>query len=176
MDLNRATATLSRTPGVLRALVAGLPTEWVHRDDGPGTWSAYDIVGHLLLADGSNWLPRIRTILAHGGERPFQPFDREAMRGWDREPVGALIARFGQARAASVATVEGLGLTGADLDRRGRHPEMGEVTLGQVLAAWVAHDLTHIGQVAEVLARDYREAVGPFRAFMPALDRTAAAE
>lgn len=176
MDLPDATMMLSRTPRVLDTLLAGLPPEWLHRDDGPGTWSAYDIVGHLLHAEATNWLPRIRTTLEHGGGRSFAPFDREAMLSWDHEPVDRLLDRFQAARAASVDELSTTGLTVADLQRRGRHPEMGEVTVGQVLASWVAHDLTHLAQIGEVLARRYREDVGPYRAFMPALDRVAEVE
>lgn len=165
---------LARTPRVLDTLLAGLPPEWLHRDDGPGTWSAYAIVGHLVLADTTNWLPRTRTILSHGTEQPFGAFDREAMLGWDREPVEELLARLRDTRAASLAELSDLGAD--DLDRRGRHPEVGEITLGQLLATWVAHDLTHLGQVGEVLARRYRDDVGPWRAYLPALDRVAEAE
>jgi hypothetical protein len=176
MDLPEAVSVLTRTPGVLTALLAGLPDDWLHRDDGPGTWSAYDIVGHLLHGETTNWLPRTRTIVRYGTGRAFTPFDREAMLGWEREPGDALLARFAAARAATVEELSGLALTPADLDRRGQHPQFGEVTLGQVLATWVAHDLTHLAQVSEVLARRYRADVGPYRAYLPALDRVAEAE
>ena len=176
MELAEATSVLARTPTVLDTLLAGLPDRWVHRIDGPGTWSAYDIVGHLLEGDASNWLPRTRLILEHGSGRTFEPFDREAMLGREREPAAALLARFHFARGASLADLSALNLTPDDLDRRGRHPQFGEVTLRQVLSTWVAHDLTHLAQVGEVLARRYRDDVGPYRAFLPALDRVAEAE
>jgi hypothetical protein len=176
MELADAMSLLSRTPGVLDRLLDGLPPEWLHRNDGPGTWSAYDIVGHLYEGDAVNFLPRARTILEHGVERAFTPFDREAMLGREREPVSALLARFQATRQASLESLAALDLTADDLDRRGQHPEFGEVTLGQLLSTWVAHDLTHIGQIGEVLARRYRDDVGPWRAYLPALDRVAAAE
>jgi DinB superfamily len=176
MELPEAILMLGRTPTVLEGLLADLPTEWVHRNDGPGTWSAYDIVGHLLHGEQTDWLPRTRMILEHGTDRPFEPFDRQTMLGWEREPVTALLDRFQAARVAGLAELTSLRLTTADLDRRGRHPEFGEVTLGQLLSTWVAHDLTHLAQVGEVLARRYREDVGPWRAFLPALDRAADAE
>ena len=176
MELTEATSILARTPIVLDALLTGLPDGWVHRDDGPGTWSAYAIVGHVLEGDASNWLPRARMVLREGTGRAFEPFDRVAMLGRDREPVESLLTRLRARRSASLDELASLGLTGADLDRRGRHPEFGEVTLGQVLATWVAHDLTHLAQVGEVLARQYREDVGPYRAYLPALDRVAEAE
>jgi hypothetical protein len=115
-------------------------------------------------------------ILDHGTSRPFVPFDREAMLAAPREPVTALLDRFADARADSLAQIEQLHLSSSELDRRGLHPELGEVTLGQLLATWVAHDLTHLGQIGEVLARQYRDAVGPWRAYLPALDRVAEAE
>lgn len=176
MELTEAAAILARTPTVLDALLTGLPDEWVHRNDGPGTWSAYDILGHVLEGDASNWLPRARMVLREGTGHAFEPFDREAMLRRDREPVQALLVRFRARRSASLDELASLGLTGTDLDRRGRHPEFGEVTLGQVLATWVAHDLTHLAQIGEVLARRYRDDVGPYRAYLPALDRVAEAE
>jgi uncharacterized damage-inducible protein DinB len=176
MQWSEAQRMLARTPKALSALVDDLPPQWLHRDDGPGTWSAYDIVGHLLLGEAENWLPRARLLLEHGASRAFVPFDREAMLGWEREPVGGLLSRFETARAESLAQLASFGLGEADMGRLGLHPDLGEVTLGQLLATWVAHDLTHLGQIAEVLARRYREDVGPWRAYMPALDRVAEAE
>jgi uncharacterized damage-inducible protein DinB len=174
MELSEATATLTRTPTVVAALLTDLPPDWLHRADGPGTWSAYDIAGHLLHGDATNWVPRARTILTHGTEQTFEPFDREAM--LHQAPVPDLVERLHAARRSSIAELASWHLTPADLDRRGTHPDLGEVTLGQLLAAWVAHDLTHLGQIAEVLAGRYRHDVGPWRAYMPALDRFAAAE
>jgi DinB superfamily len=176
MNLDEAITTLARTPVVLDALLTGLPPEWVHRNDGPDTWSAYDITGHLLEGETANWLPRARMILERGTGRAFEPFDREAMLGRERVPVEALLSRFRAARLASLDQLSSLDLTVADLDRTGKHPEFGTVTLRQVLATWVAHDLTHLAQVAEVLARRYRTDVGPYRAYLPALDRVAEAE
>lgn len=176
MRLTEAISMLERTPTTLEAMLAGLGRDWLDRDDGPGTWSAYDIVGHLMEAEANNWLPRIRTIVDFGVARTFAPFDREAMLGRPREPVEDLLTRFRTARRDSLAALDSLGLSAADLDRCGTHPEFGQVRLGQVLAAWVAHDLTHSAQIGEVLARHYRDEVGPYRAYLPALDRVAAAE
>jgi DinB superfamily len=181
MNLAEATSMLARTPATLDALLTDLPAPWLHRDDGPGTWSAYDIVGHLVHGEAADWLPRTRMILEFGPSRPFDPFDRAAMLREsilldDREPATALLARFRDARAAGLDELASLGLSDADMHRHGLHPELGEVTLGQLLATWVAHDLTHVGQVGEVLARHYRDDVGPWRAYLPALDRTAEAE
>jgi DinB superfamily len=176
MRLPEATSMLARTPKVLRTLLAGLPEDWLHRNDGPGTWSAYDIAGHLLNGDFDNWLPRLTMIFEHGTGKTFVPFDRVAMLGWERLPVEELLERFALARQASLEGLGKLDLTGKDLHKRGVHPEFGEVTAAQVLSTWVAHDLTHLAQIGEVLARRYREDVGPYRAYLPALERTAEAE
>ncbi len=167
---------LARTPSTLETLLADLRPEWVHWNDGPGTWSAYEILGHLLHGEATNWLPRARMILEHGTERPFEPFDRLAMLSWEHEPVDALLARFSDARRISLAELSSRALSASDLDRRGHHPEFGEVTLGQMLATWVVHDLTHLAHIGEVLARRYRDEVGPWRAYLPALDRVVDAE
>lgn len=176
MKLADAATMLARTPKVLRTLLEGLPEEWQHRNDGPGTWSAYDIAGHLLNGDFDNWLPRLMMIVEHGTDRMFVPFDRVAMLGWEREPVEGLLDRFAQARQASLEGLAKLALTEDGMRRRGLHPEFGEVTAEQVLSTWVAHDLTHLAQIGEVLARRYRREVGPYRAYLPALDRVTEAE
>jgi hypothetical protein len=167
---------LERTPRVLDGLLAGLDPAWLERDDGPGTWSASAIVGHLLHGEHTDWMPRVGLILSHGTARPFEPFDREAMLGWAVESIDVRLERFTTARRASLAGLSTLDLRSVDLDRRGVHPAIGEVTLGQLLATWVAHDLTHLAQIGEVLARRYRDAVGPWRAHLPALDGVAPAE
>lgn len=176
MDLNEATSMLARTPRTLAALLTGVSAEWLHRNDGEGTWSAYDIVGHLIVVDADNWLPRLHMIVEHGTGKTFDLFDREAMLGWESVPVEVLLHRFDTTRAASLKRLAAFQLQPSDLQRRGRHPDLGEISAEQLLSAWVAHDLTHLAQVGEVLARRYRETVGPYRAFMPALDRVAHAE
>jgi uncharacterized damage-inducible protein DinB len=176
MQLDEAVVILARTPPVLMTLLTAVPDHWRRRDDGPGTWSAHDIVGHLAHAEATDWLPRIRTVLEHGTGVAFDTFDREAMRAGEPESTDQRLARFVAARSASLAELSTLDISAADLDRRGRHPEFGEVTLGQLLATWVAHDLTHLAQVAEVMARHLRADVGPWRSYLPALDRVAEAE
>jgi len=176
MDLHEGTSILARTPVILGTLLDGLTPEWLHRTDGPGTWSAYDILGHLMHGDATNWLPRARMIVDHGTGRAFEAFDRLAMLSEPVEPAAGLLARFADVRRASLDELSSLELTAADLERRGQHPDLGEVTLGQLLATWVTHDLTHLAQVSEVLARRYRDDVGPWRVYLPALDRVADAE
>ena len=176
MDLAEATSLLARTPRVVDALLADLHPVLLYRDDGPGTWSAYAIAGHLLHGDTTNWLPRAQLIAEHGVARTFKPFDRVAMLGWEREEGAELLARLQATRSASLAALAAMDLTATDLARRGLHRDFGEVTLGQLLATWVAHDLTHVAQISEVLARHYRDAVGPWRVLLPALEKVADAE
>jgi DinB superfamily len=176
MDLDEVTTMLATTPAVLHTLLGGVSPQWLHRDDGPGTWSAYDIVGHLLHGEVTDWVPRTRMIVEHGTGRPFERYDREAMRAGGREPAARLLARFEAARQDSLEALATMDLGAADLDRRGLHPDLGEVTFGQLMATWLAHDLTHLAQVGEVLAGRYRHEVGPWRAYLPALDRAVAAE
>ncbi len=169
-ELKDAVPVLERTPGVLRQLLAGLPDDWVRATEGPDTWSAFDVVGHLVHGERTDWLPRTEIILREGESRTFTPFDRfaqfEASRG---KPLEELLDTFAELRAANLGRLRGFGLTAADLARRGRHPELGPVTLEQHLATWVAHDLSHIGQIVRVMGRSYTDAVGPWRAYLPML-------
>src|SRR5687767_7630687 len=158
---------LERTPAVLRALLLGLPEEWIRATDGPKSWSAFDVVGHLIHGEKTDWIPRVRHILQKGESEPFQPFDREAMFAASQgRATAALLDEFAVLRAANVVALRGLALKPADLARRGTHPELGTVTLGQHLAKWTAHDLGHIRQISQTLGRQYRDAVGPWRAYL----------
>jgi hypothetical protein len=161
-------AVLARTPGALRALMDGLPGEWVDEArEGEGTFSPRDVVGHLIHGEKTDWMPRVRWILELGDERPFVPFDRvgfrEAIRG---VPAAALLAEFAVLRTESLAELDSLALTPEQLALRGRHPELGPVTLGQLLATWAIHDLNHVGQIVRVMSRRYSEAVGPWKAYL----------
>jgi hypothetical protein len=169
-DPGEAIPVLARTPAVLRALLDGLPEAWIRAREGPETWSPFDVVGHLIHGERTDWIPRAEIILAHGEARTFEVFDRFAMVEASRgKSLGELLNTFAELRVANVVRLERMGLTPADLDRRGRHPELGSVTLGQHLATWVAHDLSHIAQVARVMGKRYREAAGPWRAYLPML-------
>jgi hypothetical protein len=169
--LQDATASLRRTPGILDAMLRGLPDAWVRRDAGPETWSSLDVVGHLVEAEETNWIPRIRHLLQHGETAAFPPFDRFGFedRLKDRSPAEVLDV-FAGARARSLAQLDALGLQAADLERRGQHPDFGPVTLGQLVSTWVVHDLNHLGQIVDLLARQHTAAVGPWRAFLGILD------
>lgn len=169
---DEAVALLGRTPATLAALLRGLPEAWATATEGPDTWSARDIVGHLLHGEEADWTPRARIILEHGEQRPFDTFNRTAMFEQYRDAsLDQLLAAFEQARARSLAELGALSITPERLALRGTHPALGTVTLGQLLATWVAHDLNHIGQVVEVLARQYGEAVGPWRQYLAILTR-----
>ncbi len=166
-SLDLSIPILERTPAVLRAMLAGLPDEWVQATDGPETWSAFDVVGHLIHGEKTDWIPRMRHILEKGEAVPFAPFDREAMFEASRgKTVETLLDEFAALRAGNVAALRKLSLTPDDLARRGSHPELGAVTLEQHLATWPAHDLGHIRQIAQTLGRQYRDAIGPWRVYL----------
>jgi hypothetical protein len=169
-DPAEAIPVLRATPAVLRALLAEIPPAWIMTAEGPGTWAAFDIIGHLIHGERTDWIARAELILAHGETRTFDVFHREAMFEASRgQALGDLLGQFAELRAANLARLEAMRLTPEDLERRGRHPELGAVTLGQHLATWVAHDLSHIAQIARVMGKRYGEAVGPWRAYLPML-------
>jgi hypothetical protein len=165
-----ALPVLRRTPHVLRTLVADLPDSWIRATEGPGTWSPFDVVGHLIHGERTDWMPRVEHILRHGESQPFPPFDREAMFAASKgRSLDELLETFEALRRESLDRLAALDLTESDLDRRGRHPEFGPVAMRQLLATWVAHDLSHLNQVVRVMARQYSEAVGPWRAYLSVL-------
>ncbi|GAC1423730.1 MAG: hypothetical protein NVSMB62_20270 [Acidobacteriaceae bacterium] len=166
-DLDTTVALLTRTPAALSALLAGLPDSWAHAREGEGTWSVYDVVGHLIHGERTDWIARARIILEFGQSRPFEPFDRSAQ---ERESAGKslpeLLHDFASARAQSLRELEALHIGPQDLARKGQHPSLGTVTLAQLLATWAAHDLTHLHQISRILAHQYRDAVGPWQAYL----------
>ena len=170
--LDEGIAVLERTPATLRALLARLPDPWVHGTEGPDTFSAHANVAHLVHGERTDWIPRARIILAQAGDRRFAPFDRFAH---ERESAGksieALLDEFARLREENLATLREWRLTPELLSLEGEHPALGVVTLRQLLATWVAHDLGHLAQTARVMAKQYREEVGPWRAYLPVLDR-----
>jgi hypothetical protein len=171
-ELGHGVAVLERTPDTLRTLLGGLPAEWIHGTEGPDTWSPFVIVGHLIHGECADWIPRARIILAQGEDRRFTLFDRFAQfRDSEGKSLGQLLDEFAQLRRESLKTLAEWKLTDAQLALEGIHPEFGTVTLRQLLATWVAHDLGHLAQVTRVMARQYREAVGPWRAYLPVMDR-----
>ena len=165
--LHDAVALLERTPRVLDALLRDLPETWTHSNEGEKTWSAFDVIGHLIHGERTDWIPRAKIILESGDSRPFERFDRWAQ---ERESEGKtlpqLLDTFAAARVQSLATLRALDISPADLARRGQHPALGAVTLSQLLATWAAHDLTHLHQISRVMAHQYRDAVGPWTAYL----------
>ena len=169
-DLDNACAILERTPSVLRALLAGLPPCWTGGNEGPGTWSPFDVVGHLIDGEETDWIPRARIILAQAPDCTFEPFDRFRHLARNRgRTLESLLDEFTTLRAANLVTLRGFRLAPAQLQLTGSHPELGTVTMGQLLATWVAHDLGHIAQATRVMARQYRDEVGSWRAYLPVL-------
>lgn len=167
--LDDAVALLERTPASLRALLDGLPDTWVRATEGGDSWSPYDVIGHLIQGEYTDWIPRARHILA-GEKRAFKPFDRTAQFTESRgKTLGELLAAFADIRRENVATLRGMKLTDDDLGRRGLHPEFGEVTLRELLATWVVHDLDHVAQVARTMAKVYATATGPWSAYLSIL-------
>ena len=172
LDLEGAQVVLRRTPDVLDALLRALPDQWVRENEGPDTWSSFDVLGHLIEAEATNWIPRIRHLIAHGESLAFPPFDRFGFAQKSRgKSMAEMVDTFRAARARSLGELDDIGLMPGDLERRGRHPDFGPVTLGQLLATWAIHDLNHLGQVVNVLARQHAEAVGPWRAFLGILEK-----
>ncbi len=171
-QLADALSILARTPAALDAMLRGLPEPWLHANEGPETWSPFDVVGHLIHGERTDWVPRLRLILEQGDARPFEPFDRFAMFEENRgKSIAELLETFATLRAQNVETVHALQLEPADLTRRGTHPALGPVTLGQLLATWVTHDMTHMAQISRVIAKQFQDEVGPWRQYIGVLNR-----
>jgi len=171
-DLADVPVLLARTPAVLRVWLGDLPSPWLQANEGPDTFSPHEVLGHLIHGEEADWIPRARLILEHGPDRPFEPFDRFAHRRRlaDRS-TAELLELFARLRADNLAVLAQWDLAAEQLALRGRHPELGEVTLGQLLATWVAHDLGHLAQIARVMATQFAAAVGPWHAYLPVLHR-----
>jgi hypothetical protein len=169
-NLQYTTALLARTPAALDALLRNLSEAWTLGNEGVNTWSAFDVVGHLIHGERTDWIPRARVILKFGETREFEPFDR---RGQERESegksLGQLLDEFARLRAEGLGELRAMNLQPADLERCGRHPALGVVTLSQLLATWATHDLTHLHQISRVMAHQYQAAVGPWHAYLGVL-------
>lgn len=166
-NLHDGLAVLERTPAVLRAMLSGLPSTWTDATEGPDTWSPYVIVGHLIHGERADWIARAQIILAQGTDRRFTPFDRLAQfRDSEGKTLDQLLEEFAACRASNLRTLRAWDVTDAHLDLTGEHPAFGSVTLRQLLSTWVAHDLGHLVQINRVMARQYRESIGPWRAYL----------
>jgi hypothetical protein len=169
-NLPHTISLLARTPAALNALLRELPGAWTSQGEGENTWSVFDIVGHLIHGERTDWMPRARMILQFGESKAFEPFDRWAQeRSSKGKSLPQLLDEFSRVRSAGLDELRALNLLPEDLERRGRHPALGVVTLSQLLATWAAHDLTHLHQISRVMAHQYREAVGPWSAYLGVL-------
>lgn len=171
-NLNNCIEILSRTPAVLDSLLGGLSDEWIHNNEGEATWSPFDIVGHLIHGDKTDWIPRMKVILSDGPDKKFDPFDRfaqfEASKG---KNIRQLLDEFKALRKENIGILKSKNLDAQDLSKTGIHPEFGEVRLEQLLATWTAHDLSHLAQITRVMARQYTREVGPWKHYLPILSR-----
>lgn len=169
-DLALSLDVLSRTPGSLTVLLRGLAEPWVRGREGPETFSPFDVVGHLIDGEETDWMPRARIILARGADLRFEPYDRFRHRERNNgRTLSSLLDEFARLRGANLDLLRSWRLQATELDLPGEHPSLGPVTLRQLLASWVVHDLGHVAQVARVMAKQYREAVGPWLPFLPVL-------
>lgn len=169
-NLSEATAILTRTPLALDALLRGLPDIWVRRNEGDGTWSVFDIVGHLAFTELTDWMTRVRIVLESGEARPFDSVDRFAQsKASQGKSLEQLLDDFARLRKENLVSLNVLNLQPEDLTRRGRHPVLGLVTLSELLSTWTAHDLTHLHQLSRVMAHQYCDAVGPWSAYLGVL-------
>jgi len=170
-NLSDTIALLERTPAALNALLRDLPESWTNRNEGEGSFTVPDVIGHLIYADREDWLPRARRILEHGESKPFDKFDRwghiEECRG---KSLPQILDDFSRIRAACLNELRSLNLQPGQLALRGNHPALGPVTLSELLATWAAHDLTHLHQISRIMAGSYRSEVGPFSAFLGVLN------
>ncbi|MEQ1757334.1 MAG: DinB family protein [Vicinamibacterales bacterium] len=167
LALDEAVGVLRSTPEVVEALLRGRPDSWARAHEGPGTWSPFDVVGHLIHAERTDWIPRVRCVMEYGESRAFDDFDREAQfAASSGRSCDNLLDEFRRLRLESLRALSGLALTMGDLNRRGRHPALGTVTVRQLIATWVAHDFDHVVQISRVLAKQYSDEVGPWRAYL----------
>lgn len=170
-QLEQAIDILGRTPATLNALLRGIPADWAMANEGPDTWSPYDVLGHLIHGEQTDWIPRARIILEYGESKAFEPFDRFAQyeKSNGKSPT-ELLDEFESLRKGNLAALEQMKISSDQLARRGTHPQLGTVTLGELLATWVAHDLSHIAQALRVMCKQYSDAVGPWRQYLPIME------
>jgi len=169
-NLQHTVSLLARTPAAINALLRDLPEAWTSQNEGESTWSAFDVVGHLINSERTNWMPWAKMLQQFGDTRAFEPFDRFAqVRQSQGKSLGQLLDEFARLRAENLIELRAMNLAQKDLERRGRHPTLGVVTLSELLASWAAHDLTHLHQISRVMAHQYREAVGSWSRFLGVL-------
>lgn len=169
-NLENTITLLARTPATLNALLRDLPEIWTQRNEGENTWNAFDVIGHLIHGERTDWMPRARMILDFGETKTFEKFDRSGHQSEIQgKTMGQLLDEFSRDRSENLARLRAMNLQKQDLERMGRHPALGLVTLSQLLATWAVHDLTHLHQISRIMANQYREAVGPWSAYLGVL-------
>jgi hypothetical protein len=169
-NLQDTISLLARTPATLDSWLRDLPDAWTSGNEGGNTWSAFGVLGHLIFCERTDFIVRVRIILEFGETRTFEPFDRLGhVRESQGKSVAQLLDEFARLRSGNLDELRGLNLQPKDLDRRGRHPALGVVTMAELLASWAVHDLTHVHQISRIMANQYREAVGPWTAYMGVL-------
>jgi len=169
-DLEQAVAVLSRTPATLKAMLEALPRNWVETNEGAETWSPFDVIGHLIHGERTDWIQRAQIILEHGEARPFDPFDRFAQFEESKgKTLEELLDEFAALREQNLVTLGKLKIGATELGKTGQHPALGRVTLKELLATWVTHDLDHIAQIARTMAKQYASEVGPWQAYITIL-------
>ena len=172
-NLEEALELLARTPAVLNPLLNSLSDNWTNKNEGLDTWSPYDVIGHLVNAEKTNWLPRAKLILDEGESRPFEPFDRFAMFETSQgKTLQSLLEEFARLREQNLQTLRQFKLTENDFEKVGHHPDLGEVTLKELLATWVVHDLSHLRQIVRTMAKHYETEVGPWKAYLSILSES----
>jgi len=170
-QLDQALIILKSTPLTLDSLLRNMPYEWLTANEGGESWSPFDVLGHLIHGEETDWIPRARIIISEGEASAFEPFDRFGFQKSRGKSLSELLDTLTNLRQKNLEELEGMALTPALLDKRGKHPEFGAVTLRQLLATWAVHDLNHIGQIVRVMAKQYGEAVGPWRAYLSVLSK-----
>jgi hypothetical protein len=169
-NLQQTIALLSHTPAALDGLLRDLPEAWTLRNEGENTWNAFEVVGHLIHAENTDWMPRVKMIRQFGESRAFEPFDRQGHIEEDRgKRLEQLLDEFSRLRSENLRELSALNLRPEDLELRGRHPALGTVTLSELLATWAIHDLTHLHQISRIMAHQYRAEVGPWIQFLGVL-------
>ena len=169
-DLDKAMAVLARTPATLRTLLKDLPRDWVETNEGANTWSPYHVIGHLIHGERTDWITRAKIIFEHGESRPFDPFDRFAQLEESKgKTLEDLLDEFAALRERNLATLREMKIGAGDFEKTGQHPALGKVTLKELLATWVTHDLDHIAQIARTMAKQYTTEVGPWQAYISIL-------
>ena len=171
-DLNKSIEILERTPAVVTALLQGLSSEWLFNNEGADTWSPYDIIGHYIEGEKTDWIPRMRIILSNDDDKRFVPFNRFAQLNNDKnKPIDALLHEFTEWRKNNILELREANLNEEKLNKKGINPAFGEVTLRQLLAAWVTHDLNHIHQISRVMAKQYKEEIGPWTKYISVVNK-----